>query len=206
MKLEEIATHFAPLAPSESAAKWLAQLAAAAVSVERATFPVFEEQAWCITLPRMEEGEPIGGEVRLFCSDGFSGALAPAVPPSVARLVRLRNRWAVEDGSNLRFHFAGATSDGLIAEIPTVTDASWEADHLEALRALGATESTEEPVIVDCFPNGWCCLDPRRLEAGGEPILRWVSEEVREAGRVMFPGCSLGEAILQTIWSGALGY
>jgi hypothetical protein len=206
MKLEELTSHFAPLALSEGAARLLLQLADAAISVERAVFPVFDEPAWCITLPRMEEGEPIGGEVRLFCSDGFTGALAAGVPQSVARLVRLHNRWGVQDGDDLRFHFGGATLDGLIAQIPTVTDASWEAEHLDALRALGATEAADEPVVVDCFPNGWACIDPRRLEAEGEPVLRWVSEELRRPGRVMFPGCSLGEAILQTIWSGALGY
>lgn len=162
----------------------------------------------CVTLPKLEDGEEVAGNevVRLFCGSSFEGLAATKMPASVLGLARLHNVWELIDQDDRIAFFGGLGANGKIETVTTLTSDEWERSQLDALNDLDVVDVSTQPAIIDCFPNGWACLDPRQRGTAGESSLRWVSEELREPGTLLWPRCTLGESIVMTVLAVALGY
>ncbi len=169
-----------------------------------------EGSGWKLGLPPMEDGEPLDDDtdelVRLQLSGPSPYAPAPGMPASIAALVRLHTQWELLAGEERKAFFGGLTQTGRLESNETITDPDFEPAFLEAHRRSKLTSEADNPVVVECWPNGWAVVDVTTVNAIGEPTLRWLSDEVRRPGVALWPNATLGEAVVLTVLSTALGH
>lgn len=192
--------HIALAMAQPCAPEWIDRLVEAAVSAELGVFPsttsLDGQAALKIVFPLLEDGEPIDDDdddhdddederVALYCGPPFTGPALPSVASSVRLLCSVHNGLAVQKGSDVVALFEGLDADGALLRSPTLDP---------------------EGAAVDCLPNGWAWIDEGARRDDGEQPVRWVSEELREARGVLWPGDTTGAVILQTVAAVVLGH
>ena len=162
--------HLLRVVPEPRDLRWVDRLCEAATAVEQTP------EGLKISLPTMEDGEPIDDEtVTMICAEPFTGETN--VEPTIVLLARAHNGFEVKKGDDLTASFSGLDESGELVESPTL----------------------DQPgIAVDCFPDGWAVIGSREA--------RWMGEETRVLGVRLWPECSLGAVVFQTVAAVALGF
>jgi hypothetical protein len=186
-----LSAHFARALSDPCEPEWVSRIVDAATSIERSTFssrtPLEGQTALKVRFPKMEDGVSLEDEefVTLYCAAPFDGVARVGVPPSIQMLCAVHNGFVVESRSDVIGFFEGLDASGALASSRTL--------------------EMEGPA-VDCFPDGWAWFDSDEQRFGGEIPIRWVGEELRSPGDVLWPGESTGAIVFQSIAAIVLGY